>query len=200
PNRVGHWAGERFHEPLSHGREYTEDELWENYTFFIKQVVPVAEEAGVYIGIHPDDPPVYPLGGIPRCMFGNFDGYRRAIEIANSPHIGMCLCAGCWLEGGAMMGKDVVETVRYFGERKKLFKVHFRNVTEPMPTGFAETYMDAGYMDMFKIVQALQDVGFDGAIMSDHLPQMVGGVRAAEAYGIAYMKALVNAARSKATV
>ena len=58
--------------------------------------------------------------------------------------------------------------------------------------------MDAGYMDMFKIVEALRDVGFDGAIMSDHLPRMVGGARAAEAYGVAYMKALVNAAQSQA--
>ncbi len=199
PNKVGWWIGEQFHEPLSYDRAYTEDELWDNYEFFIRQVVPVAEEAGVFIGIHPDDPPVYPLGGIPRCVFGSFEGYRRAIEIADSPNVGMCLCTGCWLEGGAMMGKDVLETIRYFGERKKLFKVHFRNVTAPMPEGFAETYMDAGYMDMFKIVQALQEVGFDGAIMSDHLPQMVGGRHAAEAYGIAYMKGLVNAARSQAS-
>ena len=75
----------------------------------------MAEEAGVYIGIHPDDPPVYPLGGIPRPIFGTFEGYRRAIEIAASPNIGMCLCVGCWLEGGAAMGKDVIETIHYFG-------------------------------------------------------------------------------------
>jgi mannonate dehydratase len=198
PNKVGWWF-EEFHEPLSHGREYTEDELWDNYTTFIKQVVPVAEEAGVFIGIHPDDPPVYPLGGIPRCIFGSFEGYRRAIEVADSPNVGMCLCTGCWLEGGKGMGKDVIETIHYFGKRKKLFKVHFRNVTAPMPEGFVETYMDAGYMDMFRVVQALQEVGFDGVIMSDHLPHMVGGRYAAEAYGVAYMKALVNAARSQAS-
>jgi mannonate dehydratase len=197
-DKAGHWAGEQWHEPLSHGREYTEEELWDNYAYFIHQVVPVAEEAGVYIGIHPDDPPVYPLGGIPRCIFGTFEGYKRALEIADSPNVGMCLCTGCWLEGGAGMGKDVVETIHYFGERRKLFKVHFRNVTAPMPEGFVETYMDDGYMDMFQIVQALHQVGFDGAIMSDHLPHMVGGARAAEAYGIAYMKALVNATRSQA--
>jgi mannonate dehydratase len=196
PNKVGRWAGEIFREPTPHGREYSEQELWDNYEYFIKQVVPVAEEAGVYIGIHPDDPPVYPLGSVPRCIFGSFDGYRTALEIADSPNIGMCLCAGCWLEGGTAMGRDVLETIRYFGELKKLFKVHFRNVTAPMPKGFSETYMDAGYFDMYKIVQALHEVGFDGAIMSDHLPQMVGGVRAAEAYGIAYMKAWVHAAQS----
>jgi mannonate dehydratase len=52
------------------------------------------------IGIHPDDPPVPELGGVPRCIFGNFDGYIRALEIANSPNIGVCLCAGTWMEGG----------------------------------------------------------------------------------------------------
>jgi mannonate dehydratase len=196
PNRAGRWAGQLFHEPLAHGREYTEQELWDNYEYFIKQVVPVAEQAGVYIGIHPDDPPVYPLAGVPRCIFGSFEGYRQALEIADSPNVGMCLCAGCWLEGGAAMGADVLETIKYFGKRKKLFKVHFRNVTAPMPEGFVETYMDAGYFDMFKIVQALHEVGFDGAIMSDHLPHMVGGARAAEAYGIAYMKAWVHAVQS----
>jgi mannonate dehydratase len=197
-DKAGHWIDAQWHEPLSHGRAYSEQELWDNYTYFIRKVVPVAKEAGVYIGIHPDDPPVYPLAGVSRSIFGTFEGYRRAIEIADSPHIGVCLCVGCWLEGGTKMGKDVLETIRYFGERKKLFKVHFRNVSAPLPEGFVETYMDDGYMDMFQVVQALQQVGFDGAIMSDHLPQMVGGARAAEAYGVAYMKALVNAARSQA--
>jgi len=195
--REGHWVGRVWHAPLTHGREYSEQEIWDNYEYFIKQVVPVAEEAGVYIGVHPDDPPVYPLGGVPRCIFGNFEGYRRAIEIADSPNIGVCLCCGCWLEGGPAMGKDVVETIRYFGGLKKLFKIHFRNVTAPMPEGFAETFMDAGYYDMHQIVRALREVAFDGCIMSDHLPQMVGGRRAAEAYSIGYMKALVQAVNNE---
>ena len=100
-------SGRTWQAPLTHGRAYSEDELWDNYAYFIRKVVPVAEEAGVYIGIHPDDPPVYPLGGVPRCIFGNFDGYKRALEIADSPNVGMCLCVGCWLEGGPAMGKDV---------------------------------------------------------------------------------------------
>jgi mannonate dehydratase len=66
-----------------------------------------------------------------------------------------------------------------------------------MPEGFVETYLDEGYMDMLKIVQALHEVGFDGAIMSDHRPRMVGGDRAAEAYAIGYMKALVHAVESE---
>ena len=80
----GHWNGIAYKSPLTHGRAYSQDELWANFEYFIKQVVPVAEEAGVKIGIHPDDPPVPELGGIPRCIFGSFDGYKRAIEIADS--------------------------------------------------------------------------------------------------------------------
>ena len=90
----------RYTEPLSHGRVFTKEEIWENYTYFIKQVAPVAEEAGVRIGIHPDDPPAPVLAGVPRCIFGNFEGYKRAMEIANSPNVGICLCCGTWLEGG----------------------------------------------------------------------------------------------------
>ena len=155
----GWWGGKRWRGPLTHGRRYSEDELWANFEHFIRKVVPVAEEAGVYIGIHPDDPPVYPLGGVPRCIFGSFDGYRRAIEIAASPNIGVCLCTGCWLEGGPAMGRDVLETVALLCGQKKLFKVHLRNVTAPMPEGFAETFLDAGYMDMHRVIEALHEVG-----------------------------------------
>jgi len=108
----GRWAGQDYSMPLSHGREFTNDEIWENFEHFIKEVAPVAEEANVRIGIHPDDPPVSTLAGVPRCIFSNFDGYKRALEIADSPNIGICLCVGCWLEGGPLMGKDVIETIK----------------------------------------------------------------------------------------
>ncbi len=192
-NPVGHWAGERWTEPLSHGRRYSNEELWDNYSFFIRQVAPVAEESGVYIGIHPDDPPVYNLGGIPRCIFGTFDGYKQALEIADSPNIGVCLCVGCWLEGGEQMGKSVTEALRYFSERKKLFKVHFRNVTAPLPEGFVETLLDAGYMNMYKVIQTLHETGYNGAVISDHVPRIIGGRKAAEAFSIGYIRALIQA-------
>lgn len=187
----GQWGGKIFKAPLTHGRTYSEKEIWDNYTYFIKAVVPVAEEAGVRIGIHPDDPPVPELGGVPRCIFGNFDGYKRALEIANSDNVGICLCVGCWLEGGKLMGKDVVETIKYFGERKKIFKVHFRNVTQPLPH-FVETLLDDGYMDMYRIMKALKEVNFNGVMIADHVPGMVGGGRVGLAYSIGYMKALLE--------
>lgn len=195
--RKGFWNGKEFDLPLTHGRVYSQEEIWENYTYFIKQVVPVAEEQGVRIGIHPDDPPVPVLGGVPRCIFGNFDGYARALEIANSPNIGVCLCAGTWLEGGPLMGRTVLDAIQYFGERKKLFKVHFRNVEAPLPH-FVEAFVDGGYMDMYKVMRALRQVNFDGVVIGDHFPEMVGGQRASVAYTFAYMKALRQRAYEEA--
>ena len=194
---AGHWNGKEFRGPLTHGRKYTEDEIWENYTYFIKQVVPVAEQLGMRIGIHPDDPPVHPLGGVPRCIFGYFDGYKRALEIAGSPNIGVCLCVGCWLEGGQAIGCSPEEAIRHFGGQGKLFKIHFRNVTQPMPH-FVETFVDNGYHDMYPVMKALREVNFDGVVIADHVPQMAGGRRAAWAYSIGYIKALLDRVNAEA--
>ena len=198
-NAVGHWAGQKYEGALTHGREYTEEEIWDNYEYLIERLVPVAEEAGVYIGIHPDDPPVYALGGIPRCIFGTFAGYKRALDIADSPNIGVCLCVGCWLEGGERMGADVIDTIHHFGEQRKLFKVHFRNVSNPLPDAWRETFIDDGYMDMHRVMQALRAVEYDGCIIPDHIPSMVGGARPGLAYSIAYMRALVQAVNNERT-
>jgi mannonate dehydratase len=185
-----------FEQPLSHGRRFTENEIWDNYTYFIKQVVPVAEETGVRIGIHPDDPPVPELGGVPRCIFGNFDGYVRALQIANSPNIGVCLCCGTWAEGGKHMGRDVYQAVREFARMDKLWKIHFRNVTGPVPD-FTETYVDDGYTDMKKLMRTLVDVDFRGILIADHVPTMVGGNRTGWAYSIGYIKALYDMAKEE---
>ncbi len=192
----GHWAGTVYRTPLSHGRTYSEDEIWDNFEYFIRQVVPVAEEAGVKIGIHPDDPPVPELGGIPRCIFGSFEGYRRAMEMADSPNVGLCLCVGCWLEGGAWMGKDTLETIKYFGKRNKLFKVHFRNVSQPLPY-FVETFLDDGYMDMYQVMRAMREVNFDGVAIADHIPMMANDHRIGTAFSIGYMKALLERANAE---
>jgi mannonate dehydratase len=192
----GYWGKKPFAAPLTHGRSFSEQEIWDNYTYFIKAVVPVAEEQGIRIGIHPDDPPVPVLGGVPRCIFGSFEGYRHALEIAASPNVGMCLCVGCWLEGGRLMGKDVLETIRYFGEQKRIFKVHFRNVSAPLPH-FVETFIDNGYMDMYKVMRALGEVHFDGALIADHVPVMLGGDHVGTAYSVAYMKAMLERAKAE---
>jgi len=187
---TGNWGGKKFEAPLSHGRVYTKDEIWANYEYFIKQAAAVAEEQNVNIGIHPDDPPVPELAGVPRCVFSSFDGYKQALEIADSPNVGICLCVGCWLEGGTLMGKDVIDTIHYFGKQKKIFKVHFRNVNQPLPH-FTETFLDDGYADMYKILKALKDVDFDGVLIADHIPTMVYP-QVGTAFSIGYMKGLVE--------
>jgi mannonate dehydratase len=192
----GTWDGRTFEGPLSHGRKYTKDEIWANYEYFIKQAAAVAEENNVRIGIHPDDPPVPEIAGVPRCIFSSFDGYKRALEIADSPNVGICLCVGCWLEGGELMGKNVIDTIKYFGKMKKIFKVHFRNVNQPLPH-FTETFLDNGYAQMYKILEALRDVDFDGVLIADHIPSMVYP-QVGTAFSIGYMKGLVERVYSKA--
>jgi mannonate dehydratase len=211
PHFQGGWNGKVYKDAAGIGRVFTTDEIWANYTYFMKKAVPVAEESGVRIGIHPDDPPQPVLGGVPR-IFTSFEGYRKALEIANSPNVGMCLCVGSWLEGGARMGKDPAEVIRYFGPRKRLFKIHFRNVTAPLPH-FTETLMDDGYYDMYKVMEALVDVNFDGIVIPDHIPGLgrtPGGARGARgaapaqspglnpglAYSIGYLNATLKAAQS----
>ena len=188
----GYWAGKVFAGPLTHGRKFSKEELWDNYTYFIKQVAPLAEDLGMRIGIHPDDPPVPELGGVPRCIFGNFAGYVRALEIANSPNIGVCLCAGTWMEGGKEMGEDVFAAARAFAKMDKLWKVHFRNVSGPIPH-FVEAFVDNGYTDMRKLMVTLQQVGFRGVLIADHVPGMAGGPRSGWAYSIGYIKGLLAA-------
>ena len=191
---IGRWRDTSYRGELTHGREFSEDELWEHYEYFIRRVVPVAEELGVRIGIHPDDPPVEALGGIPRCIFGTFDGYKKALEIADSPNIGMCLCCGCWLEGGDGMGAGLLEAIEFFSG--KLFKVHFRNVSNPMPDPWHETFIDNGYMDMTQVMKKLDDVGFDGCVIADHIPETSGGNYAGLAHSIGYMRGLIQAVSS----
>jgi mannonate dehydratase len=193
---TGTWNGKTFELPLTHGRKFTKEELWENFTYFIKRVVPVAEELGIRIGIHPDDPPVPELGGVPRCIFGNFDGYARALEIANSPNIGVCLCCGTWMEGGRGMGKNVLEAAQAFAKMGKLWKIHFRNVSAPNP-GFVETFVDNGYTDMKQVMRTLVAVDFRGILIADHVPQMIGDRRTGWAFSIGYIKALYDMARDE---
>ena len=114
-------------------REYSADDIWANYTYFMKAVLPVAEKADVKLALHPDDPPIAKMNGVAK-LFTHYDGYRRAEQIAgSSKHWGLTFCVGTWSEGGDKMGKNVFEMIRDFGGRGKIFEVHFRNVTRPLP-------------------------------------------------------------------
>ncbi|MCX6599584.1 MAG: mannonate dehydratase [Acidobacteria bacterium] len=195
----GYWGGKTYELPLTHGRVYSEQEIWDNWAYFIKQVAPVAEAENVFIGCHPDDPPVPMLGGIPRCIFGTFEGHKKALEIANSPNVGLCFCVGTWLEGGELMGADAVTAIKHFGSQGKIFKVHFRNMSASLPH-FVETFVDNGYYDMYRAMKALVEVGFDGSLIGDHFPEMIGGPKVAVAYTMAWLRAMAQRAESEVGV
>jgi mannonate dehydratase len=132
-------------------REYAAEQIWASYTYFMKAVLPVAEKAGVKLALHPDDPPVARMNGVDK-LFTHYDGYHRAEQISGgSPNWGLTFCVGTWSEGGDRMGKNVFEMIRDFGGRQKIFEVHFRNVTGPLPH-VVETFPDDGYMDMYQVM------------------------------------------------
>jgi mannonate dehydratase len=179
-------------------REYHAEEMWDNYAYFMKAMLPVAEEAGVKMALHPDDPPLAMMNGVAK-LFVHYDGYKRAEEIAaGSPAWGVRLCVGTWSEGGDQMGKDTFGMIEDFGGRGLIYDVDFRNVTGPLPE-FVETFPDDGYMDMFEVMKALREVGFDGSMVPDHVPQLAGDTgirRAGTAYCIAYMRAILRRANA----
>jgi mannonate dehydratase len=180
-------------------REYSADEIWASYTYFMKAVLPVAEEADVRMALHPDDPPLAKMNGVGK-LFVHYNGYKRAEEIAGSSrHWGLRLCIGTWSEGGDKMGKDVFGMIRDFGGRGKLFDIDFRNVSGPMPH-FVETFPDDGYLDMYKVMKTLREVRYSSGLVPDHIPQLAGDARerrAGLAYCIAYFKALLRRANEE---
>lgn len=175
--------------PLTHDRVYTHEEMWANWEVYIKALLPVAEEAGVTLALHPDDPPVPSLGGIAR-IFSSFEGFRRAMEVGDSPNHGLDFCHGCWSE----MGPGVLDAIRYFGSRGKIIYVHLRDVQGAVPR-FQECFVGEGNMDLFEVVKTLKEVGFTGFLLPDHVPHIAGdsgwGHRA-WAHAIGYIQAMVE--------
>ena len=175
--------------PLTYDREYSEAEIWANYEYFIRAVVPVAEQAGVTLALHPNDPPVASLGGVPR-IFRSFDSFKRAMAIVDSPNSGLNFCQGTWAE----MGTDVFEAIRYFGSRGKIVYVHFRNVTGHVPS-FRESFVNTGDVNMYEALKLYKAVGFTGFLMDDHVPHLDGdsdwGHRS-RAYAFGYIQALIE--------
>jgi mannonate dehydratase len=182
--------------PLTHGREYTEEEIWDNFAYFMKKAIPVAEEAGVRLALHPNDPPVPSLGGMP-CLIHSFESYQRAFEIADSPALGMEFCVGCWLEGAEAFG-DMFQAIRYFNGQDKIVIVNFRNVSSPLPC-FTETFVDCGYMDMYPVMKAFVEVGYQGTMILDHTPKFSRSPSRdpERAYAIGYMRALLERAEAE---
>ena len=178
--------------PFTHGKAYSEEDLWENYAYFMSRVLPVAKEAGVVLALHPDDPPVPSIAGIPR-LFRNIENVRRAIEqVAPSSFHKVTFCMGTWAEMGP---EEMFSAMERFGKAGKIAYVHFRNVRGRVPE-FAETFIDEGDVDCARAIRLLNEVGFDGCLIDDHVPHMTGDTQymhRGRAHAIGYMRGLLHA-------
>ncbi|MCC6445996.1 MAG: mannonate dehydratase [Armatimonadetes bacterium] len=182
------WCGYRVEDnppPGTLGRIDIET-MWDRYRYFLEHVVPVAEEAGVRLAEHPDDPPVPELRGIAR-LFISPEAFLKATQIAPSFYNGIEFCQGTFAE----MGIDVLEAIRTFGFQKKICYVHFRNVKGAVPQ-FDEVFIDEGDVNMLEAMKAYREVGFDGVLIPDHSPALTapGSWHAGMAYAVGYMRAV----------
>lgn len=171
--------------------------LWDNFRFFIRGVLPAAEEAGVRLALHPDDPPVPALGGIAR-IFRSVDALRRAIEIADSPAFGLDLCLGTVSEMGGEAA--VLDAITTFGPAGKIVYVHFRDVQGTVPR-FQEAFLGEGNYNPLKVMRALKMTGFTGFLLDDHVPRMTGDsdyAHRGRAHAIGYLQALLAAVEDEA--
>jgi mannonate dehydratase len=174
--------------------EIGEDKIWDNLTYFLKRIIPVAERAGVKMALHPDDPPVSPLRGIGRILT-SADNYRRVFDITPSPVNGVTFCQANF----KAMGEDIEKVAREFCEQDKVFFVHFRDI-EGQGERFRETFHDNGPTDMARMLQIYHEAGFDGPIRPDHAPTLVGESNDSPGYAmqgkifaIGYMKGIMDA-------
>jgi mannonate dehydratase len=154
--------------PLTEYGEVGEDKLWENLEYFLKAIVPVAEEAGVQLAMHPDDPPLSPIRGLGRIM-RSVDNYQRLLDLYPSPMNGITLCQGNF----TLMTDDLPSAIRHFGKQDKIFFVHFRDV-QGTPDHFHETFHDDGKTNMLECMKAYRDIGYEGVLRPDHVPTMEG--------------------------
>lgn len=187
--------------PLVRDRDYSDEELWANYRYFMDAMLPVAQEANVKLAFHPGDPPID--FNIPR-LFRSNEMCERALKMYDSPYSGVKFCVGTWAEmpGPDGKGEDVIGAIRRYGKAGKIFGVHFRNISAPLPV-FHETFPDNGYLNMYEIMKALVEVGFTGGICPDHVPVVPGEKRlstmgaSGTAFSIGYMRALLDAVKSE---
>jgi mannonate dehydratase len=166
------------------------EELWERLTVFLREIVPVAEEAGIVVAAHPDDPPAEALRGAARLV-NRPEKYDRLMDLVDSPSNGLELCLGSLQE---MPGtSEIYSHVRRFARRKRIGYIHFRNVRGKVPK-YHETFVDDGDIDMAEIVRILRDEDYQGVMIPDHTPEMSCDApwHAGKAFALGYMRALVQ--------
>ncbi len=188
--RGGSFAGAEGIEPVT---PEVRQQRWDQVCRAYEMMVPIAEEFGIKLMMHPADPPTVDT------MFGGL-GFHRLIDAFPNPCVGYLYCIGTRAEAGG--SALVLDEINNYGRKGRIFEVHFRNVRGSLPTAgaFEEVLLDDGDMNMFKILQALHQAGFDGCLNSDHHPTLAGDDPAHNhmslSYSIGYMKALLAALAS----
>jgi mannonate dehydratase len=190
------YAGAAQNPPLTIAGPVDADTYWERITYFLNRVVPVATEHKVRLACHPQDP------GMPRgkgwrgveTVLGSVDGLKRFVSIAESPYHGLNFCQGTVSEMLEKPGEQILDVIRYFGTRRKIFNVHFRNIAGGF-LNFRETFIDDGDVDMLKAMRVYKEVGYDGMMMPDHVPAVDGDTDRLQGFAFAfgYIKALIAA-------
>jgi len=176
--------------PFSEIGEVSEKEMWQRFLYFAKPIVAAAEKAKVRLTMHPNDPPVPVMRGAAR-IFHHTDGLRRFLKELPSEYSGVTFCQGTIAE----MGVNVLEEIRHFGKRGKIFLVHFRAVRGAVPK-YTEVFLDEGDLDMLQAMKTYREVGYAGPFVSDHTPGVEGDTRwghRGRTFSHGYMRALVQA-------
>ena len=157
-----------------------EEGLWKNLERFLKKVIPVAEECGVRMAIHPDDPP-YPIFSLPRIIT-NEENIDRFLKLVDSPANSLCLCTGSL---GCAKFNDIPKMVKKYAAMDRIAFMHIRNVYLLEDGSFEERahLSSCGSLDMHKIVKALVDAGYDGYVRPDH-GRMIWGETGKPGYGL----------------
>lgn len=165
------------------------EELWKRLQYFLNEIIPVAEEAGVKMAAHPDDPPMPYVRNTPRLVYQP-DLYQKLIDIKPSPSNNLEFCLGSIAE---MTEGDVYEATDIYSKQDKISYVHFRNIIGKVPN-YKEVFVDEGDIDMVKILKILKKNNFQGVLIPDHTPQMTCDAPwyAGMAYTMGYMKAIMN--------
>ncbi|MFH1571746.1 MAG: mannonate dehydratase, partial [Gemmatimonadota bacterium] len=169
--------------------------------YFLERVVPVAEEYRVQLASHLDDPPAPVLRGVERWNWPVLEGLKRFVELVDSPYHGFNFCCGTAAEGLERPGQELYEIVRYFGQRQKIFNIHFRNIRGGLHR-FQEVWPDEGDVDMYRVAKVLKEVGYPYMLMPDHAPNHPddkpqvpgsGRTRQAWAFQFGYIIAMIQA-------